>query len=503
MVDFKDRCSAMERIVCIPPISSETINVLLSGSQGAWIAAILSQDSWYNLVDNKQRSEVEKHSIGIKAMMQEIGQSNQGTTLFPTQVLSKLQGQKPSQEETNKLIFSLTSGVVGPSDVAFKSRIRALALCGWTMKPLLANASLSSGETLLRQDDGNKSDNSIDLLPENTFLACSLCNSKVGIWNNFPGMEPIPFTIKQNQSHYNHSSAEGSNSQRPVSATKEERQLDKAIGSITCQRRASTGTSLSWHGKYSSPLREQICSDMSTTIAGGSLGPLDSSIDDVNANQSRKFDGDLKRSPNVLPLFGIDALKASEKSKRMSGNMGSTLDARYPVDKKRKRCNSCETPARDASQSKIRIENVSGHPNVEFQTPMAKKGFSYTEESEKYSKSYSDSKGIARGGEKGRYLIDKYKRREVVPLDLMNLHRSFCPWVHGINSDNGRDEETGESVVTDAQGSLCGWKWYAKQLGGDVSQILDFDWTAEDIESKQWDPAGLLKTVLGKMQVKK
>lgn len=155
--DFKSRSAVLQKLLCIPPIAKESVDVLLQGTH--------SKNSLYVIkngvqLDGSKQSKMQEFSDEVLSCVRE-----------------SLQGSVAPYVERDTFI----------------ARVRILALCGWSMKILSLEES--------HEDDGVN-----HCLPEHAALICNLCGSKIGLWSFFEGYTPKPFSaasvVQKNGSVY-------------------------------------------------------------------------------------------------------------------------------------------------------------------------------------------------------------------------------------------------------------------------------------------------------------
>lgn len=534
----------MQRLACIPPLATETIEMLSTGPQSKWIAEILSNYQHLSGEGLTMDGGFQGAAAAVRHALQE-SQNQKVTSALELDrddsvaASSNFPSTALNANERNKLKSLLSVGVVGSDNQGYLPRIRALALCGWTIRPLVASSSTgrscdkSSTMALPRTPDQTVSAmGGIDLLPECTILVCTLCGAKVGMWNSFIGMEPSPSEMgvpsllssvadaEPGPSQEQHHQVHDHHLIRPASTTKaEHRQRSRIVPTMDAtRRRASTGSSFGTNAYrvYPNLLPGQVFVDMSTTIAGGTL-------DDVGGKTARAKDASedptsdqracWESETSASPVFGIEALRWQDKnekkglSSRQEDADTSFADA---MDVRRKRKWGSEEAAEpraakrlDSEVSKEKLSHVVVEQEVGMSTPTPSSAKTTGERSSQEIR-FGDS-SVGRKSVSSKISLQRYQNMETVPLDLFNLHRSFCPWVHAPSTVMQVPSGTSSAGDMNSSAVPCGWTWYAQQLRGDINQALNcsFSQGAIDETSDEWDPAGLLKRVLSKMPIKK
>lgn len=145
--DFKSRSAVLQKLLCIPPIAKEAVDVVLPESDSNDVLYILKNGMQLEGT-RKQWMESEEYSEGMLGSVRE-----------------SLQGSSAAYVERD----------------AFLARVRMLALCGWSMK-------------ILSFEESNQDADVGHCLPEHAALICNLCGSKIGLWSFFEGCTPKPFS---------------------------------------------------------------------------------------------------------------------------------------------------------------------------------------------------------------------------------------------------------------------------------------------------------------------
>jgi hypothetical protein len=381
---------------------------------------------------------------------------------------------------------ALTEGPVTPADAAYMPRLRALALCGWSAQPLTCSGKLDNA--LPKEINSYDVAAAVPLAPESCVLVCTLCGSRAGLWNNFPECTPKPLAVPTPHRIDDDES----------SATKA-RGTDGHAGFVEEGKRAKRRSASLDRRSGEGLLARHVALDLSTTIAGGWLGGLATkeARPSPDAPVGRSGGGSVAKhaagaaSATAAPVFGIEALRAKEPG------APRLLDS-IALGEKRKR--DAVWNAAVAPLSDVVTNEATGEASIAF-TAAEGSGVSGSKNA---AALHLDAAALRR-----------YKSKEVKPLDPFGLHRMFCPWVHAVVSASAHPVDAADAFVEEEE--TCGWQWFAKHLGPEEagrsrrpgSIVVNGDAGSDGGEpfsgndSATWDPAGMLRNILSKVEVAK
>jgi len=147
VADFKSRSAVLQKLLCIPPIAKEAVDVVLPESG--------PKDSIYII----------KKGVQLEKTKRELSECPEFSGDVVEKVRESLQTSIAPYVERD----------------AFMARVWMLALCGWSMK-------------ILSPDESHVDDGVGHCLPEHAALICNLCGAKVGLWSFFEGCAPKSFS---------------------------------------------------------------------------------------------------------------------------------------------------------------------------------------------------------------------------------------------------------------------------------------------------------------------
>ena len=148
VADFRSRCAALQKLLCIPPISKEAVDVILP-----------------ELSDSKDALYVVKKGVKLEGSRREWAESLE----FSDDALIAMR-------------MSLKTSIAPSVERCdFMARVHMIALCGWSLKILSLDESHEEGDVGY-------------CLPEHAALQCTLCGAKVGLWSFFEGCAPKSFS---------------------------------------------------------------------------------------------------------------------------------------------------------------------------------------------------------------------------------------------------------------------------------------------------------------------
>jgi len=87
--------------------------------------------------------------------------------------------------------------------------------------------------------------------------------------------------------------------------------------------------------------------------------------------------------------------------------------------------------------------------------------------------------------------VAKYRGTCKAPLDPLDGHRSFCPWVHSYKSPGDQDHNS------------CGWKSYAESLVYDSLDVLKKSSDFEDEDTDGWNAKDFFQRMLKSVPIRK
>ena len=154
--DFRGRSAALRKLLCLPPIAKDAVDVLFDafpvGSAEVDLVAVLQKGDGFALKSKREWQNA----------------------------------KELSEESRRALRLSLSDSVVSCYErEAFMARVHAIALCGWSLRILKVDMN--------RGESSNESVSTV--LPEHAALQCTLCGSRIGLWSMFDGCTPRPFSM--------------------------------------------------------------------------------------------------------------------------------------------------------------------------------------------------------------------------------------------------------------------------------------------------------------------
>lgn len=445
-LDFKERSTAFERLVCLPPLAKKSIEALLASPQGSQ-ALKLIQDGAQTNGNSSTEQQVAAEGLG--------------------------------REQRDALVASLTSGVSTLGEEAFKRRMRVITLLGWQLHPLDGNGAKAGGDAASPGPVNGRP--SVYYKPENCTLVCGLCNAKAGLWNCFPDCQPQAC---------------------PAPAVSVLQRAMTSTGGAAASRGAA-GNLTTADGAVALVPKRHVSFDVSTTIAGGAMADEASSaqgnapfgsvasaqpafgapgtapaaaaagIPDRAAEsgtQQQQPATALTSPLRDVPVFGFAALRAQEP-----GSKGTFLDG--------------------GSTAKRRLEVT-----PESASPADKRPRGLGDGASSAAAGSRRELGAVANGHSApsAAALQRYRNMAATSLDPLAMHRPFCPWVHAVH------------VIGAEGGGLCGWQWCVQQLvpgdkgtGAPRRAGDDAELGPDDQGGAAWDPAQLLRNTLAKVEVKK
>jgi len=149
LADFESRAAALKKLVCIPPISREAVEVVLAGGENA--AAV-------------------------------------GRLLAAARGARGARLEKKKKEECDRVVERLSQTQHFDRDDTV-ARATFLALCGWSLRTL--NPGTPSSQSQSSQSppspsvDGSRMGHDGHIKPTEAALQCTMCGTRVGLWSFF------------------------------------------------------------------------------------------------------------------------------------------------------------------------------------------------------------------------------------------------------------------------------------------------------------------------------
>ena len=516
-LDFEERATTMQTLICLPPLAPTAVNTLL-GSRGP-LGPIVSQF----IECGPSSSSSDATATTATPPLPPLKKSTTGTATATTTA-------------ENALITSLSRGVATCDQDAFLRRLRMITLCGWSVETLVSGNTSTDAPS-----SPSPSHSSCSVNPESAMLCCALCGAKGGLWSNFPGCEP-------------QAGAQTASKTAPALPKLQPPPSFQTAGKDMSMSSPNTC------GGGGTVLNRNVAINLATTIAGGRMeegdkngpfgggggtaaaGPFSSSSPAFGLPPPLpRTTNDSNNNTSEVPVFGFDALRAAEQQ----GASGS-LHHRHLSS------SSAQAAARHSAAAKRRrdddtfIQNALGltppplpPPTTTATTVGEKSGIekrSRTENGAAPSMNKLASVPFSGGGggasssatKPTQATLQKYRSMQSTPLDPLLLHRHHCPWVHALSSGSTTTTTTiddGDNDGCTATGSdsllpdvMCGWQWCALQLGPGVETIpksksgggggaaaagMDDDDYGGDggTGGAVWDPAAVLRSALAKVEV--
>ncbi|PRW56570.1 Nuclear-interacting partner of ALK [Chlorella sorokiniana] len=446
--DFDARCTALQRLACLPPMAAEPY---------AALAAACSQQQLEGLLLH-----------GPEQQQQQAGQPEAGA-------------DAPA---------SLSQGTAVLGSAAFDARARMLALCGWDLK-LMTAAMPPAGGDGSQQQQQQAEDAGLPAVvgPESAALQCSLCSAKAGLWTFFPQCKPVVLQPPARRR------GGGGTLTSPTAAV--------AKAAVSRNVAADIATTIAGGSMQAAP-----GAAAAPFGSGGQQAPAFGAAQQASdgGEGSVEADGAAAQQPLAapapfgggssasMPVFGFAALQSSKPEAQAGAAAGAANGSHAQVDRGQKR----KQP--DFSWSAIMADiDAKAAAEKRDKAAAAAAGGGGTAEAAAAGRAAGPADG--RGAPPSRQqrlaaagvAAAKYAAAESSALDPLALHRAFCPWV---NATQAGDKE-----------GRCGWRWCLRQLAASAAPAApDAGGPAEEEgegASRDWDPAQLLRSVLNKVDVHK
>jgi len=514
-LDFKERSAAIERLVCLPPLSESAVNTVLSNNQE------LTGQALKLVVDGPPNEESSK-------------QANH---------------RMPALQERAAVATNLTSRVATFGDVAFKQRARLITLCGWALQTL--NVPVQRTSVTLHGDVGHFSGQKY-LRPESCNLACGMCGAKAGLWSYFPESQPQACV----ETAAAHAALRGGTSSAPPESTISrptgpppshgknksasfefpKRYVGFALSETIAGGAIDPGVAVSLSTPGSAALdasrggSADACVAEPVSALGGPSHGLDPSTatgtDEVPAPgpahqrdqpfgsgfppNSRKTvlqDGDNDRdnvqTHQTVPVFGFEALRAqapTSASTSLSSSLAASKKRSLPITRFSSVGHDDDRLEDDVNAKRSKMNSV-------LTTTKKSTAMTAASVNGEFANAASSQAGLPPSGA----VLQRYRGMATVPLDPLAAHRPFCPWVHAVHAMS--------EDVAEIRGAPCGWQWSVQQLspgshgkrsggaGTGTGTVPGSDEYEEEGDGNgggaSWNPSQILRNALAKVEVKK
>ena len=153
LADFESRVAALKKLLCIPPISKEAVDMVAGGDRQEAVGRLLLANTSLKLGSSGLLR-------GGRASTKAAQQGHQGK-------------ERHAKNEWERLIAQLSSAVAFEREDTV-ARATFLALCGWSLRLLSGS---SSGTNTLADYSSVK--------PDEAALQCTMCGTRLGMWSFF------------------------------------------------------------------------------------------------------------------------------------------------------------------------------------------------------------------------------------------------------------------------------------------------------------------------------
>ena len=528
-LDFEDRFQSFKRnLMCVPPLSQRAVSVLLQSPPPYATYSVAA-------------AHVILLGSSTTSGSSDASTSNDNVSIDIPSIATSLTSQSTPATYDQEIVFT--------------RRLRAITLCGWTLKVLNSDSDTNAAAGM---EDGRN-----EIGPESAMLCCGLCGAKAGLWPLFPACEPKPISITSPQAARKEllgavattAAATTTTTPAPLRTGTPLRSGSSAATPPPTIRpawqfgAATPGTGGAVGGPGGPALHRHVAINVATTIAGGSI--------EKDQDQERRAGGgpfgggpfgggggtplfapppmaqtDSEPDPSGVPVFGFAALRAAEP--------GSVSTLLATTAAKRKRDDAWWEAALAGTAGTDTGTAGTVHQNNDINTNANGSGNAvHTEQGEEQgaaaaaaaAKQARRMPGLTAAQKKA--LVSKYAAStgEVKPLDPLSLHRPHCPWVNipslaTTTTTTATDADDADAATltaaTPKSNGVCGWQWCAQQLGPDHLHTRLFSLQQQEEQQQQqqqygatsiqghgdgggteWNPAQLLRNALAKVQVKK
>lgn len=254
--------------------------------------------------------------------------------------------------------------------------------------------------------------------------------------------------------------------------------------------------------------------DLSTTIAGGKIDSPPFVAASATPMDNTRTAVDQPRSTSI-PVFGFAALRAVEPVQRAHQHTTAAAATRTTLGGGSGR-ESGRSNDRNAATTAASMYPISPSAGKRRLDPFWDDALGDIQSSGKKRTKGVDATAVYGDDNDGQdeaiplpshSILQQYRSTESTPLDIIGLHRQFCPWVHVVRYSPRDKQESIGGVSTG--GHMNGWQWYAHQLAGecrerlgDIASIGDDGGEYND-GIGEWNPSQVLRDALSKVEVRK